>query len=425
MKIDSLKHLSKYIGSGCTPSRKNALYWNSDDVPWLKTEQLGEYRIYNTNEYVSNAAVKECNMRIYPPNTISLAMYGEGKTRGRVSLIDIPMTTNQACCNIQVEETKADYGYIFYYLRGQYENLRQLSAGVRKNLNADDIKNFNVCYPDNINYQKKISTFLFSIDDKIALNNCVNATLEAMAKTLYDYWFVQFDFPDEKGRPYKTSCGKMVYNEELGREIPAGWEAGNLGELCTITRGVTYTKDVVSKFPQENYVPILRANNINGKRLNFDSLVYVPKQFISEEQKLNKNDILITMSSGSMEHIGKIARVWDDMPFSFGAFCSKISTKDVAYKNYVYEYLASTEFDTYIHNMCLGTNIRNLTNEYILNTFIPIPPMAILLLQRNLIDKLFDYIGGKEQEIQNLAALRDWLLPMLMNGQVGFKHNGQ
>lgn len=156
MKIDTLKNLANFIRSGCTPSRKNISYWNSADILWPKTEQLGEYKITSTAEHISHKAVTECNLRIYPQNTISVAMYGEGKTRGNVSLLGAPMTINQACCNIEIDDTKIDYRYVYYYLKGQYENLRQLSAGVRKNLNADDIKNFMIRYPEDKVTQKKL-----------------------------------------------------------------------------------------------------------------------------------------------------------------------------------------------------------------------------------------------------------------------------
>lgn len=403
MKIDSLKHLSKYIGSGCTPSRKNALYWNSDDVPWLKTEQLGEYRIYNTNEYVSNAAVKECNMRIYPPNTISLAMYGEGKTRGRVSLIDIPMTTNQACCNIQVDETKADYGYIFYYLRGQYENLRQLSAGVRKNLNADDIKNFNVCYPDNINYQKKISTFLFSIDDKIALNNRVNATLEAMTKTLYDYWFVQFDFPDEKGRPYKTSGGKMVYNEELGREIPAGWEVKQLLDIANLFDSERIPLSSKERESKKGTIPYYGATGI---------LDYVDEAIFDGVYLLIAEDGSVEMPNGSLVLQYIWGKSWINNHAHILQGTSPYSTE--------YLYLALRYIKT--KQLMTGSIQKKVTQDNLKNIKLACPSNPNVFIEfKKIIDNLFNMYKNCWEENHRLAALRDWLLPMLMNGQVGFK----
>ena len=102
---------------------------------------------------------------------------------------------------------------------------------MRKNLNSNDIKNYKIYIPESVSFQRSIVRILTSLDNKISVNNQINQELEAMAKTLYDYWFVQFDFPDQKGKPYKSSGGKMVYNPELKREIPEGWGVESVGNL--------------------------------------------------------------------------------------------------------------------------------------------------------------------------------------------------
>ena len=253
-KSIKLKNISLVIGSGVTPLRSNENFWIDGIIPWLKTEQLGEFEVYETYEKISQQAIDETSIKIFPINTISIAMYGEGKTRGNVSILKREMTTNQACCNIVLDPKKADYKYIYYYLKTQYTQLRNLSSGVRKNLNSNDIKEFEIRLPHSLNVQGKIATILYSLDSKIELNNRINAELEAMAKTLYDYWFVQFDFPfdfaqgkpNANGKPYKSTGGKMVWNEELKREIPEGWEVDNIlrfGEL--LGGGTPKTKEPV------------------------------------------------------------------------------------------------------------------------------------------------------------------------------------
>lgn len=104
MKKCTINDVANIIGSGLTPSRSNNAFWNNPKYPWLKTEQLGAFQIFDTIEYISEAAIDETNIKIWPPKTISVAMYGEGKTRGNVSIIMREMTTNQACCNIIVNE---------------------------------------------------------------------------------------------------------------------------------------------------------------------------------------------------------------------------------------------------------------------------------------------------------------------------------
>lgn len=222
--------ISSEIGSGITPLRSKAEYWNSNDIPWVKTEQLGEYQIFDANEYISKTALKETTIKLWPPKTVSVAMYGEGKTRGNASILMMQSTTNQACCNIVADPQKADYRFLYYWLKNNYEQLRTLAAGVRKNLNSDDIKGFP--FPGfKVADQAKIADVLSAIDDLIQNNTHICTILEKMAKTLYDYWFTQFDFPNTDDKPYRFSGGEMVWNDQLKRDIPKGWEVGNLYSL--------------------------------------------------------------------------------------------------------------------------------------------------------------------------------------------------
>ncbi len=187
-------------------------------------------------------------------------MYGEGKTRGNVSIIKSQMATNQACCNIELDEDLVDYEYVYYFLKTQYQELRNLSSGVRKNLNSNDIKTFIVRFSKEISKQQKIVTVLSTLDTKIDCNNRINAELEAMAKTLYDYWFVQFDFLDENGRPYKSSGGKMVYNPTLKREIPAGWKDGSLWDIARYFNGLAMQK---FRPKGEEYLPVIKIKEMS------------------------------------------------------------------------------------------------------------------------------------------------------------------
>ncbi len=116
---------------------------------------MGEKYIYDTSEKITDLALKKTSLKLYPPDTISIAMYGEGKTRGNVSIIKTEMATNQACCNIELDPELADSEYIYYFLKTQYEALRNLSSGIRKNLNSNDIKNFNIRLPEKPKEQQK------------------------------------------------------------------------------------------------------------------------------------------------------------------------------------------------------------------------------------------------------------------------------
>tara|TARA_R110002049_G_scaffold12931_1_gene57178 strand:- start:14319 stop:15644 length:1326 start_codon:yes stop_codon:yes gene_type:complete len=413
---NSLKNISKVINSGLTPLRSNSDYWIDGNIPWVKTEQLGVKYIYDSNEKITKNALENTSIKLNPANTLSIAMYGEGKTRGSVSILKNETTTNQACCNIVIDEEKADFEFVYYNLKTQYKNLRNLSSGVRKNLNSNDIKNFEIYLP-NLDSQKKIAKILSDLDAKIEINNKINQELEAMAKTLYDYWFVQFDFPDKNEKPYKSSGGKMVFNEELRREIPEGWDDGTIGEIADLIRGVSYSKKDIKTERDEGVIPILRATNITKNVVDLENMVYVDSEFASSKQVLNKFDILITMSSGSKDHIGKNGFYYFDKKVAFGAFCAKLVAKN-NYRYYLYSYTQSDFMFATIKNESLGTNINNLNNSLVNGFNLVKPPNNILDDFNSKLKTIYHSISNNLKQNQKLSELRDWLLPMLMNGQV-------
>ena len=235
-----------------------------------------------------------------------------------------------------------------------------------------------------------------------------------MAKQLYDYWFLQFDFPDENGKPYKSSGGKMVWNEVLKREIPEGWEVKSVNDVSSICRGVSYKPNDL----QESGVLILRGNNIENNHVVYDNnTAYLLPDLISDEQKIKKHDIIITMSSGSKEHIGKCAMFQSDSEHSFGAFLSKI-TPDNDCPYFLFLYLISQYFKQKIKSICNGTGINNLTNQTFDEVLFAFPEQRVLTEFEKVVQPIFDSIGINETEITSLTHKRDELLPLLINGQV-------
>ena len=307
--------------------------------------------------------------------------------------------------------------YIYYILKNlDFENLK--SSSVVPSLNRNYIYPMKVPFYENIIDQKNISKLLNSLDQKIALNTRMNAELEAMAKQLYDYWFVQFDFPDENGNPYKSSGGKMVWNEKLKREIPEGWEVKSINQLANGYRGVSYTKDdLVSEF--EDSVLVLRGNNIpsSGQFVYDGNVAYIPKSFVSEEQKINKGDIIITMSSGSKEHVGKCFMFQNNSKHTFGAFLSKFTPQEGC-RFIVYQFMLSDFFKAFVKSTCNGTGINNLTNDTFNNALFPFPPPRVLRDYESIAGGIYKNLGLNQRELVHFTHLRDSLLPMLMNGQV-------
>lgn len=268
--------------------------------------------------------------------------------------------------------------------------------------------------------QKKISTFLSFLDSKIELNNKINKELESLVKTFYDYWFVQFDFPNTKGKPYKVSGGKMTYSEELRKEIPEGWRVGILNDISELVRGVSYGKNDIKESNNTGVIPILRATNIAGNVIDLENMVYVDEANVSEKQLLNKYDILMTMSSGSKDHIGKNGFFYFDDKVAFGTFCAKFVAKD-KFQFYLYSYTQSEFMFTTIKNECLGTNINNLNGALVSSFKILIPPINFIEEFNKIVFPVYEKVSSNVKENQKLTEIRDWLLPLLMNRQVKVK----
>jgi type I restriction-modification system specificity subunit len=409
--------ISRNISSGITPLRSNDEFWTDGAIPWLKTEQLGEKYIFDTNEHITEKALQEANVKIFPENTLSIAMYGEGKTRGNVSILKRPMATNQACCNIELDEERVSSEYVYYFLKTQYENLRGLSSGVRKNLNTNDIKNFVVRLPENLKTQQSIAAVLSTLDKKIALNKQINARLEEMAKTLYDYWFVQFDFPDANGKPYKSSGGEMVFDETLKREIPKGWEVKSLGEHITIKRGISYKSNEI----KDTGVPFINLNSfyLDGK-FKFEGTKFFTGK-TKNDDFISSGDLLIAVTdvTRNADIIGKAFILPDLFNNSSVMSCdvAKISSSEL--NNFYLERLFnSSSYHEYIKYFASGTLVLHLDIKGIswFDTYIP---------PRMLLDKFEDFCRNihlrmveTEKQNHHLTQLRDFLLPMLMNGQV-------
>jgi len=406
----SLKDISKSISSGLTPLRSNTKFWSNGNIPWVKTEQLGVKYIYDSNEKITEFALENTTIKLNPVNTLSIAMYGEGKTRGSVSILKTETTTNQACCNIVLNNNKADIEYVYYFLKTQYENLRNLSTGVRKNLNSNDIKNFKISIPQSIKTQKQIAKILSDLDAKIEVNNKINEELEKIAKTIYDYWFVQFDFPDATGKPYKTSGGKMVFNKLLKRDIPVGWGLNKLGDILNqVTESIE-----PEEYTELNYLPI---DKLPSKKLYYQEYEN-RNEANSSLIRFQEDDILL----GAMRvYFHRVCIAIED-----GISRSTMMVlrpNNPIHKNYALFTLNRDEAIEYATKNSTGTSIpyskwlNNLENH----KFSMPSDFNIIEKFNKITNPIIEKLKLNSKENQKLAELRDWLLPMLMNGQVTVK----
>lgn len=272
--------------------------------------------------------------------------------------------------------------------------------------------------------QEKVFAVINSIDSKIEVNNKIISELESMAKTIYDYWFLQFDFPDENGKPYKSSGGKMVWNEELKREIPEGWEVKELGELFETNRGVSYSSATLSDSgtPMINLATFTPKGGYNHNGLKFYSGEY------NDDKVIHPYDLVMcntqqTAIDFSKDIIGRVFLVPDifDGDIVSSHHVNSIKVFDDNLKYYLCYLFNSDFFHKYISGYTNGTNILGLVFSGVEKYRCEIPPKKLLEKFANIVISAEKEKSKIIKENQELASLRDWLLPMLMNGQVTFK----
>lgn len=408
-KRAKIADLSTKVISGGTPRRNVEEYWLNGNIPWLKTNQIGVFRIYDTDEHITELGLKESSAKLLYPNTITVAMYGDGVTRGKVSVISKVMATNQACCNIEVDPYKADYLYVYYSLKQKYDFLRHISnGGAQQNLNAGLIKDFEIDLPS-LESQKVISNILSTLDEKIEVNNQINQTLEAMAQALFKQWFIDFEFPNENGEPYKSSGGEMV-ESELGL-IPKGWEVGTLGRLAQLsTKGVNPTAEPNITFEHFS-IPAFDSQKapefVRGETI------------LSNKYRVEKDSVLMSKLNPTTK------RIWYPVVVSENAICS---TEFMNYlpvlpntREFIYCVLNSEAFTDYLVSHATGsTNSRQRVTPKTTLDFNLALPHDVEFIERfnqNIASQI--KMGNKNiVENQMLCNIRDTFLPKLISGEI-------
>lgn len=267
------------------------------------------------------------------------------------------------------------------------------------------IREFEIDLPE-LKNQKNIGRMLNSIDKKIELNNKINKELEYMAKTLYDYWFVQFDFPNKNGKPYKSSGGKMVYNKELKREIPKNWKVSNLSDIANITMGQSPAGYTYNE--EENGTVFFQGST------NFGWRFPTVKKYTTEPTRFAKEgDILLSVRAP----VGTLNIADNDC--CIGRGLSSLNSKDgvQSFLYYVMVYFKKI-FD--LRNES-GTTFGSITKDDLYTLKLTYPNLELVKKYDDIVSGYNAKILNNYKENQKLIQLRDWLLPMLMNGQVKVK----
>ena len=300
------------------------------------------------------------------------------------------------------------------YIQKYFEN-NASGSGQRYTLSNDTIGNIPVLLPS-IEEQHIIGNVLADIDRKIELNKQINDNLEAMAKQLYDYWFVQFDFPNEEGKSYKSSGGAMVWNEKLKREIPQGWTAAKIKDVAQTYSGGT-PASTNSKYYDGGDIPWINSGELNNPIITSTTNYITEDGLNNSSAKLYPQDTVLVALYGATA--GKVSLL------SFEA-CSNQAVCGVIPQNkimttYIRYYLSSL----YEHFITLssGSARDNISQDTIKNTILPIPQGKILKEFSDAVAPVISKIIANQKEMETLTKQLDELLPLLMNGQASVNYH--
>lgn len=399
-----IKEISEVI-NGSTPSTKESDNYDGEII-WLTPKDLSDQKskyIYRGERNITPKGYSSCGTKMIPPDNIIMS------SRAPIGLLSINKNeccTNQGFKSLILDKDLADTNFMYYFIKHHMPQIEALGSGTTfKEVSKDSMENYEVDIPD-LPTQKKIADVLSCIDDKIALNNKTNSELENMAKTVYDYWFTQFDFPDANGNPYKTSGGKMEYSQVLKREIPAGWEVGKLSEIANITMGQS---------------PDGESYNENGEGTIFyqgstDFCTRSPsiRVYTTAPTRFAKvNDILMSVRAP----VGTLNIANTDCCIGRGLAALNSKTKSISFL-----YCIMRNFQRQFELLdSIGTTFGSITKDDLFGLQVVIPKQEVIDAFDKIGNEIFEKQSKLNEENEELTKLRDYLLPLLMNGQIEVK----
>ena len=374
------------VTSGGTPLTSQKEYYHNGSIPWVKTKEVNQCRLYGTENHITQLGLDNSSAKLIPENSIIIAMYGDGKTAGRVALNKVPVTTNQACCNLILNKQKANYDFVFYNLMGRYDELVSKKTGSgQQNLNGKIIKEIEIDLPP-LPEQKAIASVLSSLDDKIDLLHRQNKTLEAMAETLFRQWFIE--------------------------EAKEDWDEVTVSSLFEVRDG---THDSPKQSPIG--YPLVTSKHIGDGVLDFDSCYLISSDDydkVNARSKVETGDILLSM-------IGTLGRTYlecDEVNYAIKNIGLFKTSQNPVWKYFIYLWLNSVQGKQFVDEHKSGSTQEYLSLGSLRGIQLKSPPNDLLLIFNAKVDNWFKKIHANTKQIQTLENLRDTLLPKLMSGEV-------
>nr|WP_298054539.1 restriction endonuclease subunit S [uncultured Lachnoanaerobaculum sp.] len=403
-----IKRIGKVV-TGKTPATAHKEFYDGQYMFISPTELHGGYFVKKSEKTLTEAGLKSVKSNSIDGTSILVGCIGWDM--GNVAMCNEKCATNQQINSIT--EIKEEYNpyYVYYWLCGKKEYLFSIASVTRTPILSKSVfEEVLVPLPEK-KQQDNVVNILLRIDKKIALNEQINDNLAYQLKDIYNYWFNQFDFPHNDKHQYKADGGLMIWNDKIKCKIPAGWEIKSFGELCSLRNGINYDKSVEG----DKMYRIINVRNISSSDLilnenDLDEISLPQKQ--GNKYCVSENSIIVARSG-----IPGATRILQK-PSSNIIFCGFIiccTPCDDIYKYYLMFYLKQLEGSAATKTG--GSILQNVSQDTLSNLPVPIPPQSLLREFNQIVSQSLELIHSNMQENTQLLKLRDWLLPMLMNGQ--------
>jgi type I restriction enzyme, S subunit len=398
-EILPLTKICKKITSGSTPSRKKPEYFIDGKWCWVKTKELKDDFITDTEEKITDEAISNSSAKLLPKHTVLLAIYAV-PTLGRLGILSKPMACNQACCAFVVDETKSDYRYLFYQLFFHRKQLQSQATGAaQQNISGDFLKSFKLPFPK-LSKQTKISDILFLFDNKIRLLKKQNNALENIIQSIFKSWFIDFD-----GQP-------EFEHSEFG-EIPKGWKIQQISDLCkTIENGGT------PKRKEEIYWNNGTINWFKTGELT-DGFLFESKEKISEIGLKNSSCHLwpagtLLIAIYAFPVVGRLGILTNSA--ASNQACSALIPKSQIHMLFLfYSILFSREK---LGRIATGAAQQNISQEIVRSHKIIVPPIELISKFNDAILPLSNMIRTNEVLKSTTIKTRNHILPKLLSGEI-------
>ncbi len=412
-KSFELKELTTKIGSGATPRGGQEAY-KIEGISLIRSQNILDFSFsYSGLAFIDEEQAYDLRNVIVQPNDVLINITGDSVARvTKVPNEVLPARVNQHVSILRSNEKKLDSDYLLYYLLNpvfKKHLLRIASEGATRNaLTKSDLEELIIIAPEDINEQKQIAKLLSIYDKKITLLRQQNQTLEELAQTLFKRWFVEFEFPNENGEPYKSSGGKMV-ESELG-EIPEGWRVESLSSIASYLNGLACQKFPVKD--ENEKLPVLKIKELgNGISQNSDWVT----SNVDPKYIIQSGDIIFSWSGTLM------LKIWDGEKCVLNQHLFKVTSEQ--FSQWFIYYWTSIHLRHFIAiAQSKATTMGHIKRSHLDEALCLVPTNTILNQCNSAFDSMFYSLVNNNKEIQSLTQLRDTLLPKLMSGELRVKN---